>query len=120
MANTLRISITAGLVHPAGSVSLKATDSRELSGSGFINHEQEVGTSWEAIVLTDIGTLGFLFVRNEDETNFVQIATANDGSQILAKVVAGRGQAIEPQPGATYYIKADTAPVKVLVLATEA
>lgn len=120
MANTLRVSITVGLVHPGGSVSLKATDSRELTGTGFINHEQEVGTSWEAITLTDIGTLGFLMVRNEDADNFVQIATANDGSEILAKVLPGRGQAIEPQPAATYYIKADTAPVKVLVLATEA
>lgn len=120
MANTLKLSFSCSLVHEAGSASLKFTDSRELSGTGFVNLEQEVGTSWEAVSLTDIGTLGFLAIRNEDTTNYVQIATANDDSGILAKITPGRGQAIEVNPGATYYVKANTAPVKILVLANEA
>jgi hypothetical protein len=119
-ANRLTVTVTASLVHPGGSASLQVSEQRTLAGTGFVNIEQEIGTSWEAVSVTDIGTLGFLFIRNEDAVNYVEIATANDNTGIFGKIVAGRGLPVDVSAGATYYLKANTATVKVVILATEA
>lgn len=121
MPNKLNITLSVTLSHPTGSVSLRATAApRELTGTGYVAEEQTIGTSWELIDLTDVGTLGFLMVHNKDETNYVQIATANDDSGIFGKILPGGTLPVDVQTGATYYLKANTAPVNVDILATEA
>ena len=120
MANRLTVTTTASLVHPAGSAALQTSEQRTLTGTGFVNIEQEIGTgAWEAVSVTDIGTLGFLFIRNEDAVNYVEIATANDDTGIFGRISAGRGLPVDVVSGATYYLKANTATVKVVILATE-
>ena len=121
MANKLTFNFTTTLTHAVGSASINVSETRTLTGTGFVSEEQEIGTgAWEAIDLTDIGTLGFLVIRNIDPTNYVEIATANDGTQIFGKISAGRGLPVEVASGVTYYAKANTGSVKIVFLATEA
>jgi hypothetical protein len=79
-----------------------------MAGDQHLSNVQVVGTSWEAIQIGDVSTIGYVYARNQDATNFVQLALANDGSGIFAKLIAG-DVAIFPAQTATMYAKADTA-----------
>ena len=41
---------------------------------------QNIGTSEEALNLGNIATLGYIYIKNLDETNFVQLRTATSGT----------------------------------------
>lgn len=77
-----------------------------------------IGTTEESIAFAELGTLGFLMMRNLDSTNYVQWGFATT-------VYGGRMRAGEPagpfrlEPGTTLYLKANTAACKVLVYALE-
>src|SRR6266550_4620446 len=117
---TLKTTFIATVTHAAGSATLKAVESRELAGTGFINLEQEIGSdAFEPIDVTDIGVLGFLFIRNDDPTNYVLASTTDDDTGIFALLKPGRGLPVEVQVGAPYFLKASSATVKVLIMATE-
>lgn len=73
---------------------------------------QSIGTSEETLAWSsDIGDEGYLFIRNTDATNFVQIGFSTGVYGIRLK--AGEFALIRLEPAATIYIKADTAAVTV-------
>jgi len=77
-----------------------------------------IGTTEESFAFPELSTLGFLIMRNLDATNYVQWGFATG-------VYGGRMRAGEPagpfrlEPGATLYLKANTAACKVLLYALE-
>ena len=97
------------------SVSLSET----LAGSKYYAKPLTVTTSWTAIPLDVLGSFDLLLIKNTDATNYVQIATANTGSQIFAKLTPGRASFICPDPSATLYWKANSASCICNVTAVE-
>lgn len=90
-----------------------------LAGTDYYAKSWTVTTSWTAIPLDALASFDLLFVKNNDAANYVQLATANDNSQIFAKLTAGRGCFLPPDPSATLYWRANTASCVCTVTATE-
>jgi hypothetical protein len=74
MANELSYSISAtetknGVTFSKSFTSLLAS----VSGDSPISNLQTIGTSDETLDIGDISTVGFIFAKNLDSTNYVQI-----------------------------------------------
>lgn len=62
----------------------------DMSGTTAIGGAQDIGTTAEALTITDVSTAGFAFFRNTDSTNFIEIGTGTGGSFVaFAKLKAG-------------------------------
>lgn len=89
MANELRIYV--GLEYSKAGVKQEKHDSAfvDVSGDSFNRTIQEVGTSNEQITaVADVGTYGYLFLKNLDSTNYVEIADEDD-TNYFCKLNAG-------------------------------
>ena len=98
---------------------LEANLSEDFSGKNFIGIVQAISTSWTAVNVTGLASPDLMLARNSDTTNYVELATANDGSGIFAKLAAGRGAFLSCNPSATYYARANTAACDVEFLTCE-
>lgn len=76
-----------------------------------------IGTSEESIAFGELGTLGWLIMRNLDATNYIEwgFATTVYGGRLEA----GESAHFRLNPSTTLYLKADTAACKALVYAIE-
>jgi len=120
MAN--EISITLGMTVSKSNLAFKwdqTTTTWDMTGTGgptpgYIT----VGTSEESTAFPELGTLGWFFMKNLDSTNYVQwgFSTTVYGGRIKAGETAGP---FRLEPGATLYLKANTAAVKMLVYGFE-
>lgn len=62
----------------------------DLTGTTAIGGVQDIGTTAEALSITDVSTAGYAYFRNTDTTNFVEIGTGTAGSFVaFAKLKAG-------------------------------
>jgi len=104
--NNLRVSDTLSL-------------SEDLAGTDYYAKSWVVTTAWTAIPLDALSSFNLLMVKNTDGTNYIQLATANDGTHIFCKLTAGRGCFFPPDSAATLYWRANTASCVVNVTATE-
>lgn len=76
-----------------------------------------VGTSEEDLLIGDIATLGYVFLRNLDAANFVTYGPKSGGSMIpFGRIKAGEIAMLRLEPGITWRWIADTGSVKVQVL----
>ncbi len=127
MANT--ITITAGLTWSDGKNTIKDSGSQSFSqsdGGNVIFNVQDIGTGAEAIVLGDVSP-GYILFKNLDtpgtvqapNNNFIIIGNDSGVALVAAKLSAGESVMI-PTDQATWYAKADSAPVQMLVLAMDA
>ncbi len=103
-----------------------------LQGSGNLNinqtgthgifNVQNVGTTAEQLTGVDVATLGYLFVKNLDATNFVQLATDNafSATSTFAKLRPGEFCLVPSNATTMPWAKANTAGCDVLVCAVEA
>ncbi len=82
------------------------------TGNGCDDRKHTIGTTEESITFTDIATNGVLLLQNTDLTNYVQwgFATGVYGGRMKAGELAGP---FRLEPGATLYLKANTAACKV-------
>lgn len=70
---------------------------------------QTIGTSEEAVVIGDIGTLGYCLFKNEDATNFIEVGFADVSTPDDARPVKIRpGKYALFEANGTLYAKADT------------
>lgn len=104
--NNLRVSDTLSL-------------NETLAGTDYYAKAWTVTTSWTAIPLDALASFDLLMVKNTDSTNFVELATANDGTHKFAKLTAGRACFLPVNSASTLYWKADTASCVCNVTATE-
>lgn len=74
----------------------------------------------EAIVTTEIGTLGWCFMRNLDSSNFVSWGPDSGGSIVkVGRIEAGEIALFRLEPGVTLRTEADTAAVELDVMILE-
>jgi hypothetical protein len=82
MANEITGSVSITASKNGAAVSASATIAATMSGEQMISNVQIIGTSSEALVLGDVTTIGYVYLKNLDATNFVSIS-------VLATAVAG-------------------------------
>ncbi|MDA1232962.1 MAG: hypothetical protein O2856_19520 [Planctomycetota bacterium] len=78
-----------------------------------------IGTAEETLVFTDITTLGIAVFYNLDTTNYVQWG-GSTGVYVGRLKPSDTPHVFRLEPGATIYMKADTAACKVRVICYEA
>ena len=119
MANEKRTSLTFSVVEQGLTTSLTLSLLEDLTGSKSLGTPQDIGTAWEALTLSDLGSADLIAVKNNDATNYVQLATANDNSGIFARLTPGRGAFFPPETSATLYARANTAECELAKLVVE-
>lgn len=88
------------------------------TAQGQFNNVLSIGTTEESVTLTDIGTVGIAYLYNLDSTNYVEVGFSTGVYGIRLK--AGDIPAIfRMNPGATLYLKANTAACKVQICVKE-
>ena len=60
----------------------------DVTGTKPMSHTQTIGTSEEALVVGDVGTPGYIIIKNLDDTNYVTIR-ASAGAADVVKLLAG-------------------------------
>lgn len=93
----------------------------DLTGNPVFGRQTVATGSWQALDKGNLGTIERIAFKNEDATNFVELDTAGDGSNLIGKVVAGDGGVL-PLPASitAVYARADTASCVVSFAMTEA
>ena len=89
------------------------------AASGAASGVQSIGTSAENIAVGDVSTAGYLFIKNLDATNYVDIGKDNTGFVAVGKLKAGEMCCFRVAGSTTIQLKADTAACKVQYLLLE-
>ena len=111
MADELKLRISLRFSKGSAKVNIQESDSITVTGDAFEHAVQEVGTSEEALAQgADVGTPGFLLVKNLDATNYVEIGSTTGVYDI--KLLAGEF-CLYRHNSATIYAKANTAACNV-------
>lgn len=77
-----------------------------MVGSHFVKAVQTIGTSDETLDIGEIGTIGFVYLRNLDATNYIEIGS--DGTNYPLKLLKGN-VALFRWNAAAIHAKANTA-----------
>jgi len=89
MANEIAIDATIRYEDSEGTeLSLQNVDSITLTTKLVHRTKQNVGTSEEALKLGDVSSLGWLMLKNLDETNYIEVKTGTGGT-VIGKMLAG-------------------------------
>lgn len=87
-------------------------------GLKYIKTVQNVGLAAEPLLVGDITSLGYLFMRNLDATNFVTLRSGSAGTP-LARLKAGEAMVLRLDPASDPHLISNTAPVNVEILLIE-
>lgn len=117
MANEIAASLSIKYAKGKESAGLSSSFFATQVGDKYEGGVQSIGTSEEALAKGDVGTPGYVFVRNMDAVNFVQLGATTGVYSV--KIAAGQA-ALIPWNGAAILAKADTAAVEVEYLIIEA
>ena len=118
MANEISASVTIsvnnGNYRTSRSVGGQAYNQ---SSSGFFAHVLSVATDSSVnLTSTGIGTLGWIYIRNLDSTNYVDWGIA---SNHIGRLHAGETACFRLKPGVTLNFDANTAAVELEILVLE-
>ena len=102
---SLQLTVANGPDSFAGQVNLTESP----AGTAYDVVSQSIATSWTAVSLGPVSAFDLVLIKNNDLTNYVQLASANDGTGIFARLSPGRGACWPADPGTTIYAKAHTA-----------
>lgn len=120
MANEITQTIQIQAVKNGAQVSLSSTKRITMAGDEMVQSTQVIGTTAEVLSLGDItGAPGQLAVKNLDADNFVEIGGDSGLTVFKLRLMPGESMLIRPTSG-TIYAQADTADVRVQILATAA
>ena len=116
MSNEISINETLRYSKSGVTASHSSSFQADQTGDKYAAGVQTVGTAEESLDKNDVGTIGFLAVRNNDDTNFVQLGATT--TVYTVKLFPGQG-ALIPWNGSTTFIKANVAPCDVEYLMVE-
>ena len=110
MANEKTISVSFRVASGGSTVQVAFTKSADLAGIPGAARQSIATGSWQALNLPTLSSIQRIAIKNEDATNYVEIAFDNAGSSKLAKLVAGDGLYV-PLPASitALYAQANTA-----------
>lgn len=115
------ITITTGMQRQSATVLLRRHDfpaqrkQFDQAGVGCDDREHSIGTTEESITFTDIATNGFVLMINLDPTNYVEwgFSTTVYGGRMKLSQMAGP---FFLNPGATLFLRANTAACRVRII----
>lgn len=118
MANEIRESLNFTARKNGAEVAIATSNNITMTGDDLVSLTQVIGTTEETVGFGDItGAPGEVIIKNLDATNFVRLsATGQTGFAI--KLLPGRFTVFQPT-SATLYAIADTAAVRIQIIATE-
>lgn len=105
MANELNLAIVLAFSKGGASLNINESCQLDVTGDAYVRGVQEIGTSEEYFFpLLDISTRGYMYIKNLDDTNFIEVGLT---ASYAIKVPPG-GICLFQANGAIY-AKADTA-----------
>lgn len=116
MANEISAAATLRLTNGLTTDSKSVTFNADQAGNAYQAGVQTVGTSEETIVKGDVGTIGFVWLRNTDATNYVEFGSTTGVYD--TKLKAGEAS-IMRWNGTNVLAKANTSSVEVEYLIVE-
>lgn len=120
MANEIYASLNLKAAKSGALVDFTTSFRQDMTGDDMLQKSQLIGTTAETLDLGEItGAPAYLMVTNLDATNFVEIGGDSGLTVFKLKVLAGKSQVFSPTSG-TLYAKADTADVRIQIVAIEA
>jgi hypothetical protein len=122
MANEINIQAMLTLNRSnVGMCGSGAKDINQTGANGILN-VQSIPTGGAQLSLGNVSLTsgGYLFVKNLDSTNYVDLALDGSYTQIFSRVKAGEFSLFPAKPAQNYYARANTAAVYVQVGAAEA
>ena len=130
MANEVSANLSLTVAKNGASIIAAPSGLGTMSGDQMLANIQIVTTTAEALVLGDVSTIGGVFIRNLDPTNFCYISLNSnpDASNSFAKLTANTAATGSVSPGSwcyvptgqtTIYAESDTANVNLQILAWE-
>jgi len=119
MANEIIQNVTVQVSKNGASATFISNKRLDMTGNDFANQTQLIGTTAETIDLGDLSAApGNLAIKNLDATNFVEIGGDSGLTVFKIKIRPGESNLISPT-SATLYAKADTASVRIAILAID-
>jgi hypothetical protein len=113
---SLQLNATKGGAKIANTVSVRS----DMAGDDMIQTTQVIGTTAETVSFGEIsGAPQFLLITNLDATNYVEFGGDSGLTVFKIKLAAGKSTLFSPT-SATLYAQANTAAVRIQVLAAEA
>ena len=120
MSNEIRISARLSFSKGGAKANAAHNITVDVTGDAFTHEVQEVGTTREELAQgADLGTPGYIVIKNLDSTNYVEVGPSDDDTSYCIKLLAGE-VAIYRHDSATVYAKANTAAVLCEYLLIEA
>jgi hypothetical protein len=120
MANKVKLTTTLSIIATGSTAAISGTESKDQVGTNYQESTQTIGTDAEELDMgADIGTVGWLFIKNLSTTSAVQLAADQGMTQITDTVKAGQ-HLIKLNPGSQLFVRAATAPAQIILLAIEA
>lgn len=121
MANEISATSTLTCTKGGATVTGTLTKQQTLTGSGKYANTQNIGTTAEALSFpSDLTTEGitWIWLKNLDSTNFVEIALDSGMTNKFGKLLAGEAMLWRAWTGnPTIYAKADTAACDLQIVA---
>ena len=118
MANELTVTAKLSFSKGGAKVNRAFTIDVNITGDAFTHEVQSVGTTEEELPQgADLGTPGFILVKNLDSTNYVEVGHST--GVYAAKLLAGEVCLFRLNSG-TLYAKANTAACLVEYIIVEA
>lgn len=120
MANEIYTNLQLTVRKNGATISATAAGNQDMAGDDMTQITQVIGTTAETIGFGDItGAPAQVLIQNLDATNFVEIGGDSGLTVFKLKILPGKAVSISPASG-TMYAKADTAAVRILIVAAEA
>lgn len=119
MANEISASVNLQVsIAGVGSASGASAQSYNSTTGVFYDATVSLSTSATAVAIGGVtaSTQQFLYIRNQDPTNYVEISMVSDGTVPFARLKPGEQMLIPMVPSATYYSKAHTGACLCLVI----
>lgn len=108
MAQEITLSVNIAQTKNGVTFSKDFTGQFDVTGNTPISNVQNIGTSDETLALGDISTIGYIALRNLDNTNFIDIGYTS--GTYFARLKRGEFMVMRGGPGLTaIHAKADTA-----------
>lgn len=120
MANEIAFSASLAITKNNLTASGNGSKSVTLANDAYSSGVQSIGNTTEAIALGDAANPGYLYVKNLDATNFIEIGLTSPvtSGNAMIKLLPGEF-AFLPTRQTTIYALADTATCLMHVVVTE-
>lgn len=120
MANELYFAVALTARKGGAIVSHETSGNTTMTGDDMLQGTQVIGTSAELIDFAEItGAPSMVLIQNLDATNFVELGGDSGLTVFKLKLPAGKATLLTLS-SATLYAKADTAAVRLQIIAVEA